>query len=154
MTLLTGSSVTLLKEMKNKVLITLVTEQTSEESEPETLEIVTEGTLEKTPDGVLVEYDEPDEEMKGSKSSILINSPEHITMTRTGTFNSHLVIEKSVRHNCLYDTPFGSIMMGIFASEVNASFDSAGGTVKMKYTVDFNSSMVSENTVTVNVKNI
>lgn len=138
--------------MKKKVMIRLLTKQTAEEQEPETLEIATQGTLEKTPDGLYIEYNEPDEGMGKTVCGILINNPELVTMTRSGDFNANLVLEKGVRHNCLYETPFGSVVMGVFSSDVNVLFTEDGGTVNMKYTIDINSEMLSENRVTMDVK--
>jgi hypothetical protein len=44
--------------------------------------------------------------------------------------------------------------MGVFASKVLVGLDDNGGKVRLRYTIDFNSSMVAENTVTLTVKKI
>ena len=140
--------------MKNDVMIRLVSHQITEEDEPETLEVTTKGTLEKTDDGYLLTYNEVDEELKDCRTLLTVHSGNHVTMMRTGSFNSELIIEKNKRHSCHYETPFGGLMMGVFASDVNAAIKETGGRIRLKYTIDFNSSMVSENTVTITVKQI
>jgi len=140
--------------MKNNVMIKFVTVQTTDDNESDTLEINARGTLEKTKSGYIIEYNEIDEEMKGSKTTVSVDSPECITMTRSGSYNSRFVIEKNKRHSCHYETPAGSLMMGVFASSVLVNLNDNGGKVKLKYTIDFNSSMVAENTVTLTVKKI
>ncbi len=137
---------------EKKVLISLVSKQSDGDGSPETLEIATEGTFKQTPEGTYIEYDEPDEGMGKSKSGILINTPEHITMTRSGDYNAQLVIEKGVRHNCLYETPYGSLIMGVFAREAEAVFTADGGKIKLSYTVDINSEFLSENDVNISIK--
>ncbi len=138
--------------MKKDIMIRLVTRQTSDEDEPQTLEITTHGTLENSGSGYLIEYDEIDDELKNCRTAIQIVAPTSITMTRDGNYNSQLIIEKDKRHTCIYSTPFGDLSMGVFASDVSAAIKENGGRIKMKYTIDFNSSMVSENTVNVTVK--
>ncbi len=140
--------------MKNDVMIKLVTEQTTEDNETDTLEINARGTFEKTKDGYVVKYDEIDEEMQGSKTEVLIQSPDCIVMSRTGNYNSRFIIEKNKRHSCHYETPAGSLIMGVFAKDVAVNLNDNGGKVKMKYTIDFNSSMVAENEITLSVKRI
>jgi hypothetical protein len=44
--------------------------------------------------------------------------------------------------------------MGVFAKDVAVNLNDNGGKVKMKYTIDFNSSMVAENEITLSVKRI
>ncbi|MBO7179889.1 MAG: DUF1934 domain-containing protein [Clostridia bacterium] len=140
--------------MKNDVMIKFVTVQTTDDNESDTLEINARGTLEKTKSGYIIEYNEIDEEMQGSKTTVSVDSPDCITMTRSGSYNSRFVIEKNKRHSCHYETPAGSLMMGVFASDVLVNLNDNGGKVKLKYTIDFNSSMVAENAVTLSVKKI
>lgn len=133
-------------------MIKFVTVQTTDDNESDTLEINARGTFEKTNNGYIIEYNEIDEEMQGSKTTVCVDSPQCITMTRSGSYNSRFIIEKNKRHSCHYDTPAGSLMMGVFASSVFNNLGDHGGKIKLKYTIDFNSSMVAENTVTVLVK--
>ncbi|MBR2877405.1 MAG: DUF1934 domain-containing protein [Clostridia bacterium] len=140
--------------MKNDVLIKFITVQTTEDNDSDTLEINARGTLEKSDSGYIIEYSEIDEEMQGSKTTVSVDSPDCITMTREGSYNSRFIIEKGKRHSCYYDTPAGSLMMGVFASDVSVKLTENGGKLKMKYTIDFNSSMVAENSVTLSVKKI
>ncbi len=138
--------------MKNDAIIKFVTVQTTEDNESDVLEINAQGTYEKTENGYVIEYKEIDEEMEGSVTIISLDSPEKVTITRRGNYNSQFIIEKNKRHSCHYETPAGSIMMGVFASSVFNNLGDHGGKIKLKYTIDFNSSMVAENTVTVMVK--
>ena len=138
--------------MKNDVMIKFVTVQTTDDNESDTLEINSRGTYIKTDNGYIIEYDEIDEEMQGTKTTIEVESPECVTITRSGNYNSQFIIEENKRHSCHYETPAGSLMMGVFASSVFNNLGDHGGKIKLRYTIDFNSSMVAENTVTVMVK--
>ena len=138
--------------MKNDAIVKFITVQTTDDNESDVLEIDAQGTYEKTENGYIIEYKEIDEEMDGCKTTISLDSPERVTITRTGNYNSQFIIEKNKRHSCYYDTPAGSIMMGVFAKSVFNNLGDHGGKIKLRYTIDFNSSMVAENTVTVLVK--
>ena len=138
--------------MKNDAIIKFVTVQTTEDDESDVLEINAQGTYEKTENGYIIEYKEIDEEMEGSVTTISLDSPEKVTITRSGNYNSQFIIEENKRHSCHYETPAGSLMMGVFASSVFNNLGDHGGKIKLRYTIDFNSSMVAENTVTVLVK--
>lgn len=135
-------------------MIRFVTTQTTDDNEKDTLEINARGTLEKTDNGYVIQYDEIDEEMKGTTTTVTVDSASCVTMTRTGSYNSRFIIEKNKRHSCHYETPMGSLMMGVFASDVLVKLNDEGGKLKLKYTIDFNSSMVAENSVLLSVKRI
>ncbi len=140
--------------MKTDVMVKLITTQTTDADETDTLEVNARGTYEKTKTGYIIQYNEIDEEMADCVTTLIIDSPDCVTLSREGSFTSRFIIEKSKRHNCHYFTPAGELMMGVFASDVSVSLNETGGKVKMKYTIDFNSNMVAENTVTLSVKTI
>ena len=76
-------------------------------------------------------------------------------MTRTGKYNTELIIEKDRRHTCFYETPYGELMMGVYTKNMFTDMNENGGTLRFSYTIDFNNDLASENdlTVSVNVKN-
>ncbi len=73
--------------MKNDVMIKFVTVQTTDDNESDTLEINSRGTYLKTDNGYIIEYKEIDEEMEGSVTTISLDSPEKVTITRSGNYN-------------------------------------------------------------------
>ena len=70
------------------MIIKFVTVQTTEDDESDVLEINAQGTYEKTENGYIIEYKEIDEEMEGSVTTISLDSPEKVTITRSGNYNS------------------------------------------------------------------
>ena len=139
--------------MINEVLITIYDEQLSD-GETERLEITTTGTLKSDKGGVSISYDEVDGELKGSVTTLTIDSPTCVTMSRDGPYSSQIILEQNKRHSCYYDTPMGSFMMGVFAKNVGVVMGENGGVLNLKYTVDFNSGLAAENTMTITVKGI
>lgn len=139
--------------MKKDVLIKITDEQSSE-GETEKLEITTTGTLSFGDEGLFIVYNETDEEMEGTVTTLLVDSPTCVTMRKEGPFVSQIILEQNKRHSCFYDTPYGSFMMGVFAKYVDTNVTEKGGTLKMRYTVDFNSGLAAENTMSVTVTEI
>ena len=72
-------------------------------------------------------------------------------MTRTGKYNTEMVIEKERRHLCCYTTPYGELMMGIYANLISNEIGENGGTLKFSYTIDFNNTPASENELEITV---
>ena len=82
-----------------KEAIVKITDRHIQEGEELSAELTTSGTLDFRPDGFTVTYIETDEELKGCTTT-LVYSDGAIVMTRTGKYNTELIIEKDRRHTC------------------------------------------------------
>ena len=91
-------------------------------------------------------------DLAGCTTCLHMDKPGRVTMRRFGSYNSELTIERNKRHNCHYDTPYGGFLMGVFGKHVSSNMTECGGTLKMRYTVDFNSELAAENEMTITVK--
>lgn len=79
---------------------------------------------------------------------------EMVTMTRTGTNFTSLVFERGVRHYCQYGAEFGECMVGVSTSVLENRLSGSGGEVNLKYAIDVNSGLVSENQIKITVKDV
>ena len=75
-----------------------------------------------------------------------------MTLTRTGTTFSSLIFENKTRHFCHYGTEFGDCMVGITTAELKPELNENGGKIHLKYTIDVNGGLMTENEITINVK--
>lgn len=99
-----------------------------------------------------IDYEESEATgFEGSHAQLCVNEGI-MTMTRTGSTFSNLVFEDGVRHYCHYGTEFGDCMVGITTQELSHCLDETGGTVHLKYSVDVNSGLMTENEITIKVK--
>lgn len=114
-------------------------------------ELTTSGEFELTDNGCVVNYTETDEELQNCLTSLNVEGSRKISMTRTGKYNTEMIIEKDRRHTCYYTTPYGELIMGIYAQSVFCDVGENGGTLKFSYTIDFNNAPASENELTVAV---
>lgn len=106
-------------------------------------------------DGIKLFYDEG--EMIGApnvKSEISVENNNRVTLSRTGAVKTRMIIEQGKRHSCFYSTPQGDFVIGIFGDKLHSSFDENGGKIKMNYTIDVNSGLVSKNTMEITIKEL
>lgn len=80
-----------------------------------------------------------------------IEDDKVVTLSRAGS-RTRLILEKGCRHNCLYDTDFGPLNMGVFTSHLKNELTDTGGSLKIKYTLDIDSNLSSRNELSIVVR--
>ena len=98
-----------------------------------------------------IEFDEIFAEDMKSSTVLRVKDGKCAHLLRRGSINTELIIEKGVRHNCAYSTPYGELMVGITATEFESRKMGTLLRLKMNYTVDFygDINQTKEMTVTV-----
>ncbi len=94
------------------------------------------------------EYDEDDPRL--SHTAVLKVEPGKVTMIRQGS-STRLILEEGKRHLCLYDTGFGSLTVGVFTSCLKVALGREGGEMDIRYTLDIDSNLSSQNELTIKV---
>lgn len=126
--------------MKNAVVLSICGKQFYDEQEPEVIELVTEGTLERLTDGWEICYEESDlTGMEGVTTTFRIEK-DQITLTRTGRLNSQMVFRLGVLHQSLYQMEFGALMITVCATKIDCAMTENGGTVDLTYGIDIEQS--------------
>ena len=126
--------------MKRAVLLTIRGQQTYAEQEPEVVELVTEGILEKTDDGWTLTYEESDlTGLKGVITTFLVQ-PGKITLSRKGPLNSQMEFQEGQFHESLYKMEFGALMITVCASKVQYDINEKGGTIDLTYAIEIEQS--------------
>ncbi|MBE6879302.1 MAG: DUF1934 domain-containing protein [Ruminococcaceae bacterium] len=137
--------------MTKKVSITIDSTQTVD-GESDKTELFTVGILEADADGYKLCYDESEATgFEGSSVTVKL-LPDSVTVMRTGKAVSTLIIERGKKHHCHYGTEFGDFLIGVNTDEIKNNLTENGGEVYLKYTLDINSSLMSENEMRINVK--
>lgn len=135
-----------------KVTITLKSISDSGHGAPDVMELITEGTFKPiklgNADGWEISYEDSEATgFAGSTTTVTCIGDELASMRRSGSADSHLVIEKDRRHHCHYGTEYGDMLLGISASRIINRLSEEGGMLYFKYTIDINSAFVSENEI-------
>lgn len=126
----------------------------SEDDHSET-ELMTEGTMGRDGDVWVVSYEDSDATgFEGATTTIRAEGDRMVSIARTGTANSNLVIETGKKHYCLYGTPFGDITVGIYTHKIENRLSEKGGKLYLKYTIDVNSSHMSDNEIYLDIEKL
>lgn len=121
--------------MKIPVVLTLCGQQTYVEQEPEKIELVTEGILEKLPFGWRLSYQESAlTGLDGVTTSFLIQDGQ-ITLTRSGQLQSEMVFREGISHDSLYQMEFGAMLITVCASKLSWNLTEEGGVIDLRYAI-------------------
>lgn len=122
--------------MKQEVVLSIRGRQSYADQEPEIIELVTVGTLEKTTFGWDLQYQETDlTGLEGVTTTFRVENGK-ITLIRTGKLNSQMVFQEGVVHDSLYQMEFGALMLTVCASKVSAELSGEGGVIDLVYTIE------------------
>ena len=122
--------------MKIPVMLSICGKQNYIDQEPEVIELVTEGTLEKTGNGWEICYEESDlTGLEGAFTSFLVE-PDKIILTRTRNLTSQMVFRVGVRHESLYNMGFGVLLITVNATKIAYELSREGGWVDLSYGIE------------------
>ena len=138
--------------MKKDVLIEIkgVYRQDGDE---DAVELFTTGSYYRRGSRYYIAYEESEATgFEGSHTVLKVEGGNRVTVTRTGRTHSQLIVEQGVRHQCHYDTGFGSMTIGVSGDRVDCSLTDEGGRLEFAYSLDVNTLLASENSISVTVR--
>ena len=137
--------------MKKDVSIRIKGVYTADEDQT-TAVLFTVGSLYKKNDHYYITYKESETTgFEGCTTTVKIEAPDRVTMIRRGSSNSHLVLQKGMRNVGSYDMLGNYMEIGVYTDSMDCSFNDAGGNLHLRYTLDMNSALMSENELEISV---
>ena len=137
--------------MEKDVVISIKGMQKYEGMAPDITELVTKGRLSREGESYILSYQESELTGLGGTLTTFQVEGGQVTHLRVGEFNSQMVFQEGRRHLCLYDTGFGSLTVGVFTSKLKVALGQEGGSMDIRYTLDIDSNLSSQNELTVTV---
>jgi len=126
--------------MRIPVLLSICGRQFYPGQEPDVIELVTEGFLERDGEGWNLTYEESAlTGLQGVTTTFRVE-PGKVTLDRVGKLNSQMVFQEGVFHESLYQMEFGALMLTVCASKVRYDLTEAGGTIDLTYGIDIEQS--------------
>lgn len=123
------------------------------EGEKDVTEFFTQGTYYRKNGAYYIIYEESEDDgYGGCKTTLKVEDSEKVTMIRTGTARSHLVIERGGRNIGHYGVEGASLVIGVNTRQIDSKLDDNGGDLFLSYSLDADASLISENEVYVHVK--
>jgi len=126
--------------MKTEVVLSIQGRQNYADTEPEVIELVTEGTMEFRDGGWDICYEESAlTGLEGVTTTFRVE-PGKITLTRTGRLSSQMVFQQGVAHESLYQMEFGALLLTVQATFLYFDIVPDGGVIDLSYTIDIENS--------------
>lgn len=139
--------------MEKDVIISIKGTQIGEDQQPDVIELVTEGRLEHSDiQGYTLSYQET--ELTGLEGTLTTFQVEgdRITLMRVGGVSSQMVFEKGRRHLSMYDTPYGSMVVGVNTRTMKADLSERGGRIEIDYALEIDHAVAGINTFLIDIK--
>ncbi len=138
--------------MKSNVLISLTSIQWQDGEKSETV-LTTKASLRFDNGRSIISYEDTSATgFEGSVTTITVEKNKNALIVREGTANSALSLEMGKKHYCQYGTPYGNLQIGVFTHSISNELEK-NGELYLKYTLDLNSSYLSENEIILKIQN-
>ena len=138
--------------MTKEVLITISGFQFMEGSDTEPVEVITAGEYYFRNGKHYILYDEVMEGFEGITKNRIKIAENYMDISKKGVSNVHMVFEKNKKNLTAYQTPFGSLMIGIDARNLNIAQDEHNIDIRVDYDLDVNYEHLAECSLTMNIK--
>lgn len=123
-----------------KVLLSIMVKQAYRDQEPETMELVTEGTMDFADGGWDISYQESDlTGLEGVTTTFRVE-PEKVTLIRTGPLRSTMEFRIGESHDSLYQMEFGALMLTVTTRHLFFDILPEGGCIDLVYDIEIEKS--------------
>ncbi len=120
------------------------------DSEP--IEMVTVGEYHFRNGKHFIKFDEVFEGFPGTTENLIKASNESMEVRKKGTANVHMVFSPQKKNITFYQTPFGSVQMGIAATKIKCEESEENIDIQVEYFLEVNEEPVADCYITVNVR--
>lgn len=117
------------------VVLSITGRQTYGNQPPETIELVTEGTMIYRDGGWDISYEESELTGMEGVTTLFRVEPGVVTLSRVGKLNSTMIFRERVPHDSLYQMEFGTLLLTINATRVYYDIVPDGGTIDLVYEI-------------------
>lgn len=135
--------------MKKEVIINISGLQLDVSSE-EPIELMTTGAYYLKNGKHYIMYDELTDDSQIVKNRLKI-SPKVVEVTKKGASSSHMVFERGKENLTYYDTPFGSLLLGINTSKIDLQETEDSMALHIDYGLSINSDHISDCSIDVSI---
>lgn len=126
--------------MKRKVMLSIQGRQAYKDQEPDTIELVTEGTMEFRDGGWDICYEESElTGLRGVTTTFRVE-PGTVILTRTGALKSQMIFRQGQSHDSLYQMDFGALMITVCATSIFFDLTPEGGFIDLVYDIEIEKS--------------
>ena len=117
------------------------------------MELITEGRLiDCGEEGYTLTYQESElTGLEGTLTTFQVE-PDRVTLLRVGEFNSQMVFQEGRRHLAMYNTPYGSMTIGVNTRHLTAQVGESGGDIEIDYAIEIDHTVAGRNVFQIKIK--
>ncbi|MDY4840244.1 MAG: DUF1934 domain-containing protein [Lachnospiraceae bacterium] len=138
--------------MTKDVLLSIKGLQFANEQDTEPVEVITSGDYYKRNGKHYILYDEVMEGFEGVTKNIIKLKENCLDVTKKGVTNVHMMFEKNKKNITYYNTPFGSIMIGIDAKDIKIEEKEESILVNVSYGLEVNYEHMVDCNIVMNIQ--
>lgn len=138
--------------MEKDVIISIRGTQDYSGTDPDTMELVTEGKLAVQDGALRLSYEESELTGMEGTTTVFQVEPEKVTLLRLGSVQSEMVFEEGRRHMSLYSTPYGNMEIGVRARRLNSTLELTGGWLEIDYDIEINHMLAGQSLFRIDVR--
>lgn len=126
-------------------------EQTDKTDEAGEVEVISVGEYYFRNDKHFILYEEVLEGIEGVTSCTIKISEKQIDIIKRGANNAHMIFMLNKKNNTLYQTPFGSLQVGVYTTSIDVMEEEDKIEVHIKYGLDINYSHISDCEISIKI---
>ena len=138
--------------MEKDVIISIRGTQDYSGTDPDTMELVTEGKLAVQDGALCLSYEESELNGMEGTTTVFQVEPEKVTLLRLGSVQSEMVFEEGRRHMSLYSTHYGNMEIGVRARRLNSTLELTGGRLEIDYDIEINHMLAGQSLFRIDVR--
>jgi len=123
-------------------------------SEGEGFELMTDGEYSR--DGCFTTFSYIESELTGLNGLLTTFDvePDRVVLKRGDGLTGDMIFSEKQKHHFLYETQFGSIMMGIDTHSIKKNLSDDGGSLEIRYDIEVDNVSVSQNLFQINIRSV
>ena len=138
--------------MTKDVLISISGIQLAEESDQEPVEVITPGEYYLKNGKHYLMYEEVEEGTKSPGKNMIKLAEDSLELTKKGALSTHMVFEKNKKNVTFYNTPYGSLLIGVDTSRVEIKETEGEIVAEVDYALEANYEHVADCHIHLKVK--
>lgn len=116
------------------------------------VELITNGKYRYGSDETVLTYMESElTGMDGTKTTFTVGK-DLVVLKREGTINGEMTFQKGRKHVFLYETPYGSTLLGVDTHKLRTGLKENGGDMEFAYDVDVDNVLLGTSSLKINVR--
>lgn len=135
--------------MTKEILLSIKGLQTAEGEQSNTIEVISPGEYYFRNGKHYLLYDEVSEGQQDITKNIIKVTDDYMELTKKGEMNVHMIFERNKKNVTYYNTPYGSLLIGIDAYCVNVREEENEILVSVEYALEINNEHIANCQITI-----